>query len=262
VFQTAGWFDSDGLLFDCKYQYPLLIKKSRKDLDISFSSRKAFSNNNLVLLSDRAVYSVIWPFNQYFSHTFSSGISILPYIIQNLIAQNYNIYIPSKGPFELLLKSLNISKPHIIKSSSNTYVFSNLSTLILRDENFNILQAHWPSKALISLRNQTIKWLIRQNYIKPNEIKNLVLYLSRKGLSTRQVSNEEALISSIRKKLSSNYKLVILGGEISAQIKYGSKYETSNWIETSALFYRAVAVIGPHGGAFGNIYLCNHHNYF
>ena len=76
-----GYYSWKGLLFDCKNQYPLLVKRNRKDLDISLS---ATPRNSKVYCHDGPLYSVEWPYNGAFSHSLSVGASIAVYILANM----------------------------------------------------------------------------------------------------------------------------------------------------------------------------------
>ena len=72
----------------------------------------------------------------------------------------------------------------------------------------------------------------------------------------RQVENEDELIDHIRRNLKPQYKLIIFGRDRSTNIEYESEKSKTSWMRTASLFQNAAAVIGPHGGAFGNIFFC------
>jgi hypothetical protein len=96
----------------------------------------------------------------------------------------------------------------------------------------------------------------------------------------RTVHNEQALVTSIKASLKSEYKLVDVGAFDAKYIAYSSIDSETHWMRTAYLFTKseiytyfsvlfiviyaifeisAVAVIGPHGGAFGNTFLCTIH---
>lgn len=58
----------------------------------------------------------------------------------------------------------------------------------------------------------------------------------------------------LRAALLPGFELVVEGRQ---KVSYGSTKERTAWIDSAELFVRAAAVLGPHGGAFGNIYLCS-----
>jgi hypothetical protein len=59
-------------------------------------------------------------------------------------------------------------------------------------------------------------------------------------------------VNRIKAALKPQFKLHIVGGKID----YSEDRAKSAWMETADEFARAAAVIGVHGGAFGNTLLC------
>jgi hypothetical protein len=70
---------------------------------------------------------------------------------------------------------------------------------------------------------------------------NVVLLLLRKPGRERSILNEEELLAAIRKELRSDLELVVLHDPAEW-----------DWATTSALAYRSVLMLGPHGGALQN----------
>jgi hypothetical protein len=62
-------------------------------------------------------------------------------------------------------------------------------------------------------------------------------------------------VEKIRQSIKPGYKLVIVGKK--SKITYDSKEAHFQWRNSAHIFVHAAAVIGPHGGAFGNIFLCS-----
>lgn len=265
VFMTNGWFTHNGALFDCKTQYPLIMKKDRKDLDLTIktvSSMRAIKPRHHPLygsqvhnLTNHTLYSLIIPFNDAFSHVFSTGVSMSVYTLYMMgIDPTAKVLIPSKGPFQSLLIALGVpSHRMIIPSGVEDMYYSNRVSLILRRPPFNIIQAHWPANALVSLQQQAVRWLVKTNHVDSDKDRNLVLFLWRSG-SERSVLDQQALVDSIRYALEGSYELRVVGKD--NKVHYNSDLSRTSWITTADLFVRAAAVIGPHGGAFGNTFLC------
>ncbi len=270
LYESDGYFNNKGLFFDCSYQYPLLMKAGRKDLDISMSfsdSPKHHPQSRVTIIQGGPLFSLVWPFNEYFSHSFTAGISLIPYLISRLEENpGARVLIPRKGPFQGIFTALGVSQSKLLQSFGVDCYYSTNAVLILRQQQpaFNLLQAHWPANALRKIQERILSYLQRQqnmfqivNDTQYKETSKLVVYLSRKGLRWRDVENEEILLDNIRKKLKSQYKLVIFGRDRDTTIDYESERSRTHWMKTASLFANAAAVIGPHGGAFGNIFFCS-----
>ena len=216
-----------------------------RDLDLKKVSK--------LTVVESPLYSLVWPYNAAFSHSFSSGAMILPYMIQDLKFKAAKVIVPSKGPFEYLLTSLGIPRDKIILSNSSDFFYSPAATLVLRQSPFNIIQGHWPANSIADIRNTTVKWLIENEFVKATK-KNFVVYLSRSGSPQRDVHDEAYLLKIIKSALSPGLELIVFSGL--KTLMYGSEAERTSWMHTAEIFIRAVAVIGPHGGAFGNTFFC------
>jgi capsular polysaccharide biosynthesis protein len=175
-------------------------------------------------------------------------------MLQDLKEMRAQVLIPSHGPLLPLLISLGVSREVILLSNSSKYFFSNASTLILRQPPFNIIQAHWPSNYIAKQREHVVKWLVQAGFINVSSSRNVVIYLSRRNTFRREVQNELSLLKRIKQLLKPGLELIVIGEN--NQLSYESEDSRESWMRTADIFHRAVAVIGPHGGAFGNIFLC------
>jgi hypothetical protein len=138
-FYTDGWFYSNGLLLDCQKQYPLLVKRYRKDLNIEISGQLQMSVK-LRIFNDE-LFSNLCPFNSAFSHSFTIGISMMTYILPRLLNNPLaRVLIPSRGPIKYLYKLLGASSEQIIPVEDHTMYYSPKAELILRYPPFNIMQ--------------------------------------------------------------------------------------------------------------------------
>jgi hypothetical protein len=159
---------------------------------------KIVSHNNFSYKSHPPLFSVVIPYNDAFSHTFSTGVSMCVYMIPTLINNPHaRILVPEKGTFHRLLESVGVRKQQIIRiekdrdkrKGKNSIFYSENATLILRRPPFNIVQAHWPAHALNDMRNKTVDWLLKHKYINSTWPQNKVVYLWRAG--KRSVRDEE-----------------------------------------------------------------------
>ena len=263
VFETAGWFAANGLLFDCNQQYPLIVK-NRPD----FSNKMILKGSELVskgVVSNISgpLYSVVIPYNGAFSHTFSTGVSMLVYILHFMGKESNKdsrILVPPDGPFQKLLEAINMPRKRIVLAKTKHHLHhSAQARLVFRSPPFNIICAHWPAGAVIDLRDRVVQWLVAAGHVdaSPSKPQNLVVYLWRPSQQVRTVAQQQQLVDQIRRAVQPRgFQLVVEGATQQQQIKYGSSASAMHWIRTAELFTRAAAVIGPHGGAFGNIFLC------
>ena len=76
VFETSGYFDSNGLLFDCTAQYPLLMPRHRRDLKNALDERSPApppgSRVRVAPHSAPRVLSLLAPFNDRFGRRSSA----------------------------------------------------------------------------------------------------------------------------------------------------------------------------------------------
>lgn len=70
----------------------------------------------------------------------------------------------------------------------------------------------------------------------------------------RSVVDQASLVQLLRSSIKPQYALVVIDQSHIASSSYGSR---TAWMDSAEMFIRAAAVIGPHGGAFGNIFLCS-----
>lgn len=262
IFRTVGWFTRRGSLFNCQYQYPLILPRGKHDMSLLIPKgmHNEFSGESKVrVFRGDYLLSALIPFNSAFSHAFTTGAAHIAVMLPLLLGTRARILIPSKGPLESLLTSWGVPSDKILKVrlKAQDLYFSNASALVLRRPPFNIIQAHWPARLLVDLRDITVQWL-RQNGKLPREAtpSNLILYLWREGDGlARGVVDQQALVDQIARALRPEYELYVWGKE-QPKIAYASEDAHTAWQRSAHLFVRAAAVIGPHGGAFGNIFLC------
>ena len=186
-----GWFNEKGLLFDCINQYPLIMKKERKDLSLVLQHDAPLDSMVYRSHQNSTLYSVIIPFNEAFSHSFSTGVSMCVYMFPLLAMDNQSkVLIPSRGPFSKLFESIGLPLHRLmVADSKKSFYYSSQARLLLRKPPFNIIQAHWPAHALNDMRNRTVEWLIDNHYVKSTWPQNIVVYLWRQGL--RGVDKED-----------------------------------------------------------------------
>lgn len=197
-FKTAGWFMGNGAMFDCNNQYPLLTKQERKDLSLIVETEK-ISRRSKCRFHGELLFSALIPFNDAFSHSFSTGVSLIAYMLPLMANTSAKILVPSTGPFMSLLETLGVPSDRIVPVSSRNNEllhFSDGASLVLRQPPFNIIQAHWPANALQDMRNVTVSWLKSNGYLSERR-QTYVVYLWRTG--TRSVAGQQALVDRIKR---------------------------------------------------------------
>ncbi len=181
------------------------MKKGRADLDLTFKHSEATeltmhgTVQQFTNCSDSELFSVIFPFNDAFSHSFSIGVSHAVYILYFMSLSNTSrVLIPSGGPFLSLLEALEVPRNRIVVAGDkNSLYYSQQATLLFRKPPFNLLQAHWPAHALSDMRNITVEWLIQNGHVRITDnttksvVRDQVVYLWREG--ERSVADQIAL---------------------------------------------------------------------
>eukprot|EP01041_Mallomonas_annulata_P008848 gene8848-18330_t len=322
-----GFLQPDGSIFDCNSQYTVLLHHSGP-----FYMKIKKTPDPKALHIRQHLISLTYQWNDIFSHVFSVGISMAIWSSHILNkSPEAKVLIPATGPFHSLLTCIGIAGDRIVLAQHDHIYFADKVDLLLRKPPFNVLQGHWPARALQPAQKRcidTLKGIEKQhqqqqlnqqesphhqllssshtsshilvstsNNNSPQntsdrhplsifEPRNLVIYLWRvsgKREAKREVQAQLELVQSIRSSLRKHLMLQIIGRERIPAPKYidsksnssssGNITENANahsldlmsivvqnqnvqWIHTAHLFVRAVAVIGPHGGAFGNIFFC------
>jgi hypothetical protein len=242
VFSVEGWFNHRGALIDCTKQYPLLMRRTRKDLalEVSRTDLQLYGTRGRVReVTKGHLYSVVIPFNSAFSHSFSTGVSMLVYMLP-LLARDADakLLVPSQGPFRSLCLSLGIPEDKLVTpGGTDVLLYARRATYIFRRPPFNIVQAHWPGRALSGMRNRTVEWLVAQGYVNQSRPRNQVVYLWRDG--ERGVVDQGSLVDRIRSSLRPGYELVVEG---KTKISYQSKEAKEAWLKTADMFARLVLV--------------------
>jgi len=97
----------------------------------------------------------------------------------------------------------------------------------------------------VALRERIMQKLLRQGSL-PRGHPSTVLYLRRAPGMTRSVAGETQLLSMMRAWMAPGFKLKVFEHRRGARIE-----------EDAAEFWSAKVVIGPHGGAMGNLVFAN-----
>lgn len=285
VLEREGYFHSNGLLFDCHNTYPLLVKKEREDVNMVMKRtdypKIAFMQ---VFEVKGPLLSVVIPFSSAFSHAAAIGLLQATQFLTILAANaNAAVLVPKDGPLFSLMEALGVPTSQIIIANEGQLWYSKQAMLFINEPPFNILQAHYPgnmangrisggemekengggsanqqqqdgkqNRRESGIRELIKEFLQRKGYFNLTDLKmNQVLYLWRGG-AERVVQDQETLVSLIRNSLRSDLELYVEGKEA---IRYSSEASKTAWMSTASRFVNAVAVIGPHGGAFGNMFL-------
>eukprot|EP01042_Synura_sphagnicola_P002424 gene2424-2910_t len=190
------------------------------------------------------LYSVVVPFNDVFSHAFTTGAAMLAYMVPNLVGDpSARVLVPDRGPLQTLVESMGVNPSQIVPVPTGSKQLLSLyasprATLILRKPPFNLIQAHWPAGGLNHYRNVTVNWLIRNGYVNGSQLhhQNKIVYLWRSG--QRNVFQQDRLgrryVDEIREALYPGYELVVVGRE--KKVQYGSPEERTAWLYTAELF--------------------------